>query len=117
MQSFLPHQTFGGARGPLDSPAFFRTIFRSWVLPFAHATFFNRIATEKATVDFRCNNNSFWKSNPTTLRQIPTRTPRPGCNKFAAMAAPQKGYAPNLEKFLKSLKGRQLDASVESLIS
>lgn len=33
------------------------------------------------------------------------------------MAAPQKGYAPNLEKFLKSLKGRQLDASVESLIS
>lgn len=27
------------------------------------------------------------------------------------------GYAPNLEKFLKSLKGHPLDASIESLVS
>ncbi|ROV98809.1 hypothetical protein VPNG_08398 [Cytospora leucostoma] len=33
------------------------------------------------------------------------------------MAAPQKGYAPNLEKFLKSLKGQPLEASIESLVS
>lgn len=30
MQSFLPHQTFEApARGPLDSPALFRTILRN----------------------------------------------------------------------------------------
>lgn len=33
------------------------------------------------------------------------------------MAAPQKGYAPNLEKFLKSLKGQPLEASIDSLVS
>lgn len=31
--------------------------------------------------------------------------------------APTTGYAPNLEKFLKSLKGHPLDASIESLVS
>lgn len=33
------------------------------------------------------------------------------------MAPPKGGYAPDLEKFLDTLKSRPVDASVESLIS
>ncbi len=31
--------------------------------------------------------------------------------------APSTGHAPNLDKFLKSLRGQTLEASIESLIA
>lgn len=76
MQSFLPHQTF-------DAPAVSLTHSRSLdrcsevaTLPVLHATFIDQFATVKATVGFRCGNDSF-ETNLTIRANYLRKSPAP----------------------------------------
>lgn len=115
MQSFLPHQTFGGAAVRLTHSRSLARCLEAGLTFSAHDRI-NQFLTEKTTVEHRCENTSFGDQSDNPTPKYLRRSPVPRLHKLAAMAAPQKGHA-SLEKFLKSLKGRPLDASIESLIS